>query len=194
LILIPTGAGEARSLELGDVRVGGLGNVHSPIAGTFFPDSKKILVTGFEAGRGRGLYVVDLEGGKPRRIGPEGAYFTDGAHGVSPDGKLIAAFGPDDTSHLFPVEGSEANGLPIPGAEPNQEAIRWCAEGSCVFVIGEDWKVYRLDIRTGRRELWKAFSTADRAQSYALPTPDGKSYVYGYYFYRSDLFLIDGVK
>jgi hypothetical protein len=61
-------------------------------------------------------------------------------------------------------------------------------------VGGEANKVYRLDIRTGRRELWKAFATTDRAQSYTLPTPDGRWYVYGQHLYQSDLFLVDGVK
>ncbi|HEY3204582.1 MAG TPA: protein kinase, partial [Thermoanaerobaculia bacterium] len=196
LVLLPTGAGETRPLELAGVHVGGLGNVHFPIAGTFFPDGKRILVTGFEPGRGRRLYVVDLEGGKPRPIGPEGAYFTDAGHGISPDGKLVAALGPDGKLHLYPAEPE--TGLVSPSA-PNtelggEEALRWCADGKCVFVGGEANKVYRLDIRTGRRELWKAFATADRAQSYTLPTPDGRWYVYGQQLYHSDLFLVDGVK
>ena len=54
--------------------------------------------------------------------------------------------------------------------------------------------VFRLDIRTGRRELWKNFENVDPSPNYVLPTPDGKWYVYNYYRYRSNLFLVDGVK
>ena len=158
------------------------------------PPQPTLLVTGFEPEKGRRIYAVDLEGGKPRPIGPEGAFFTDGAHGVSPDGKWIAAFGPDGKAQLFSAESGSNTTLPIPGAEDGQEAIRWCDDGRCVFVIGEAWKVYRLDVRTGRRDLWKAFSSGDSAQSHAFPTPDGRWYVVGRYEYRSELFLVDGVK
>ena len=196
LALLPTGPGEPRSLDLSSVHPGGLGNVHFPVAGTFFPDGKRVLVTGFEEGRGKRLYVVDLVGGQPRPIGPEGAFFTDGAHGVSPDGAFVAAFGPDQTAHLFSVDGG-ADGAkpPIPGAAPGEEVIRWCADGRCVFVFGKGGNIYRLAIRTGRRDLWKRFSTTDEGgPGYVLPTPDGKWYAYGYSRYSSNLFLIDGVK
>jgi outer membrane protein assembly factor BamB len=89
--------------------------------------------------------------------------------------------------------GAEAPALPIAGAANGEEAIRWCADGRCVFVGGEGG-IYRLDIRTGRRELWKSFSNVDPSPNYVLPTSDGKWYVYNYYRYRSNLFLVDGVK
>jgi serine/threonine protein kinase/Tol biopolymer transport system component len=195
LALIPTGPGEPRTLDLSSVHPLGTGNVMAPSAGTFFPDGKRVLVTGFEEGRGKRLYVVDLAGGKPRPIGPEGAFFTDGAHGVSPDGKYVAVFGPDETAHLFPVVGgADATAPPIPGAAKGEEVIRWCADGRSVFVIGENWNIHRLDIRTRRRELWKSFSNVNPSPNYVHPTPDGKWYVYGNYRTRSNLFLVDGVK
>jgi hypothetical protein len=138
------------------------------------------------------LYVVDLANGKPRPIGPEGAFFTDAAHDISPDGKYVAAFGPDRTAHLYSVDAGATGDAPvIPGAEKGQEVIRWCAGGGCVFVLGNH-RVDRLDIRTGRRELWKSFENVD--PGYVLPTPDGKWYVYHFLRGRSDLFLVDGVR
>jgi serine/threonine protein kinase/Tol biopolymer transport system component len=201
LRLLPTGAGEPRFLDLSDVRTGGSGNAGFPTSGTFFPDSKRVLVTGFEGTGGKRLFVVDLDGGKPRPIGPEGAFFTDGAHGVSPDGRSIAAFGPDHITRLFPADGGpEARGTPIPGAAEGEEAIQWCADGRCVFVGGNGPSgdgIYRLDIQTGRRVLWKSeksFKNAGPNFNYSLPTPDGRWYVYGFYRIRSNLFLVDGVK
>jgi hypothetical protein len=194
LALLPTGPGEPRSLDLSGVHPVGPGNVLSQVAGTFFPDGRRALVAGFEEGGGKRLYVLDLAGGRPRPIGPEGAFFTDGAHGVSPDGKYIAAFGPDETAHLIPVDAGPDAAVPIPGAARGEEAIRWCPDGRCVFVIGEGWNIYRLDVRTGHRELWKSFKNVDPSPNYVLPTPDGRWYVYNYYRYRSNLFLVDGVK
>jgi dipeptidyl aminopeptidase/acylaminoacyl peptidase len=195
LALLPTGAGEPRTLDLSGVHPGGSGSAHFPVAGTFFPDGKRILVTGFEEGHGRRLYAVDLAGGKPRTIGPEGAFFTDAAHDISPDGKYVAAFGPDRTAHLYSVDaGATVDGPVIPGAEKGREVIRWCAGGGCVFV-GGNVGIDRLDIRTGRRELWKSFENVNPGLSYVLPTPDGKWYVYGFFrSARSNLFLVDGVR
>ena len=171
----------SRSLRRSSRRLGE--RPFSQVSGTFFPDSKRVLVTGFEEGHGKRLYVVDLAGGKPRPIGPEGAFFTDGAHGVSPDGRYVAAFGPDEIAHLFPVDGgADAAARPIPGAAKGEEVIQWCADGRCVFVGRRGAGIYRLDIRTGRRELWKSCEDLQAGPSlgYVLPTPDGKWYVYGY--------------
>jgi hypothetical protein len=194
LALLPTGAGDSRRLDLSNIHPGGLGNAHFPLAGTFFPDGKRILVTGFEEGRGKGVYVVDLAGGKPRAIGPEGAFFTDAAHGVSPDGRYVAAFGPDRTAHLYALDAGATSAAPvIPGAEKGQEVVRWCADGTCVF-LGGPKGIDRLDVRTGRREPWRSFEYVNPSPSYVLPTPDGKWYVYNFYRYRSNLFLVEGVK
>ncbi len=195
LALLPTGPGEPRTLDLSGVHPGGSGSAHFPVAATFFPDGKRILVTGFEEGHGRRLYVVDLAGGKPRPIGPEGAHITDATHGISPDGKYVAAWGPDRMSRLFLVDGGvDSAALPIPGAANGEQVIQWCADGRCVF-IDSDAGMYRLDIRTGRRELWQySESFKNTSPNYLLPTPDGKWYVYGSFRSRSNLFLVDGVR
>jgi serine/threonine protein kinase len=187
LFLLPTGPGEGRELDLSGVQAGGSGRVHTPVSATFFPDGQRILVTGFETGRARRLYVVDLAGGKPRPIGPEGAYFTEAVHGVSPDGKTVAALGPDGVPHLFPVEGSAGGTmLTIPGVDGG-EVLRWCSDGKCVFLATDD-VVDRVDVRTGRRERWRKY------EGNSVVTSDGKWYVRSFYRYRSNLFLVDGVK
>jgi hypothetical protein len=47
--------------------------------------------------------------------------------------------------------------------------------------------------------LWKEFAPRDRTGAVAgigdvKVTPDGRSYVYSYYQFLSDLFLVDGLK
>src|SRR5262249_17079159 len=63
LHVIPMGAGEPRSIDLGDFEFGW---------GNWFPDGQRILVSGNERGHGSRLFVVDVAGGAPRAISPEG--------------------------------------------------------------------------------------------------------------------------
>jgi hypothetical protein len=58
-------------------------------------------------------------------------------------------------------------------------------------------KVYRLEITTGRKEMWRTLMPGDAAgvaNLSPLPTPDGSAYIYSYVRTLSDLFLVEGVK
>jgi Tol biopolymer transport system component len=81
LRLMPTGPGEPKRLEAG--------SIENYLGASFFPDGKRILLCGKEPGGSAGLYVQELSGGKPRRIG-EGVTPL-GSHPISPDGKTIVA-------------------------------------------------------------------------------------------------------
>lgn len=58
-------------------------------------------------------------------------------------------------------------------------------------------KVYRLEMATGRRELWKQLMPSDPAGvgliDPILMTSDGKTFVYGYHRALSDLYLVEGL-
>ena len=59
-------------------------------------------------------------------------------------------------------------------------------------------RVYRLDLATGRRELWREWVPYNPAGVYFIRPPhfssDGKSYAYSYRRTLSELFLADGLK
>ena len=68
-----------------------------------------------------------------------------------------------------------------------------------VYRFGElPAKVFRLEIKTGQKMLWKQLMPMDPAGvniiSPILVTPDGKSYVYGHRRLLSDLYLVEGLK
>jgi len=68
-----------------------------------------------------------------------------------------------------------------------------------VFRRGElPAKVFRVDIASGRRVLWKELMPSDSAGVVGLSTvvipPDGRSYAYSYVRVLSDLYVVDGVK
>ncbi len=59
-------------------------------------------------------------------------------------------------------------------------------------------KIWRYELATGRKELFKEISPADPAGvasiEQILLTPDGRSYVYAYTNNLSDLYIVDGLK
>ncbi|MBI3664905.1 MAG: PD40 domain-containing protein [Acidobacteria bacterium] len=187
LVLFPTGPGEPKPLERQGM------NYHGAC---WLPDGKRIAFAGNEPGRVVRIYVQDLAGGKPRPITPEGA--TVALILVSPDGRSVIGRAADRKYYLYPVEGGEPRA--IAGLAPEDRPTQWSADGRSLYVHrrGElPARLYRLDLSTGRKELWKQFMPADAAgveDVTPIPTSDGKAYMYGYMRVLSELYLVEGVK
>ncbi len=196
LVLLPTGAGESKTLRNETIQ--------EYSWASWFPDGERILFAGSQTGHGSRLYVQDLAGGKPVAITPEGAgiqagLFRGGSVSISADGRLVAALGPEQKVALYQVEG----GAPrqIPGAAAGEFPIRWTADGRALYLSRPQErpaKIYRLDISSGRKELWKEILPSDPAGLYDIPrillTADGKSYAYSYARLLSELYLVEGLK
>jgi len=189
LVLLPTATGEPRPLALDGYAVGG---------GAFVPpDGKRIFFVASEPGKGRRAYVVDLAGGKPRAFTPAG--LTGGAAN-SPDGKRIAVTDAEHRPVIYPVDGGEPK--PIPGLEPFDVPIQWSSDGDTLYVTrdGEIPKpIYRYNMATGKKTLWKELAPADRAGLIRIEnvyvTPDGAHYAYSLNrVTNSDLFVVTGWK
>jgi Tol biopolymer transport system component len=194
LVLLPTGAGQPRSLTA----VSGL---HYQQEGVFLPDGKRVVFAATEADHGRRLYVQSVEGATPRAFTADGAIGT--AHGlaqsVSPDGKFVAALDSTDHARLFALDGSESR--PVPGAEVHEEPLRWSADGRMLFVWKHEeavFKVSRIVIASGKRELWKELHPDPAGMlpvnSSMVLTPDGKTYFYDSQRRLSELYLVDGLR
>ena len=190
LVLLPTGAGETRPLPKDSIN-------HDASPASFFPDGGRVVYTGNEPGRARRAWVQDLHGGKPRPVTPEGVVGT----ALSPDGRFVAARGLDQKVALYPIEPGPTR--PISGVDPDDRILRWTADGKSLFVRNQTGRsltsrVYRVDIATGRRELWKEFTPRDttgiqRVAANAA-TADGRILIYTYGHTLSDLYVIDGLK
>ncbi len=191
LVLLPTGAGESRPLPSGSVvRHHGV---------YFFPDSRRILFWGNEADRPVRLFAQDIPDGTPKPVTAEG---TETGGVISPDGRLVVAY----PSHagaiaaLYPVEGGDSQ--PIPGISPNDGVVAWAGDGHELYVRESGTKmplrVYRLDLRTGRRELWREIAPPDSSGVLAVRalfiTPDGRGYAYDYLRTLSDLYVVSGLR
>jgi DNA-binding winged helix-turn-helix (wHTH) protein/Tol biopolymer transport system component len=188
LFLLPTGAGQTIRLERGDVQ-------SFTGQATWFPDGKRVLFATRGPNRTTRLYSQDVEGGPPRPVAAEGIGFGP----ISPDGKLIAGRSPDRRIALYPVNGGEP--LPVEGVEAGEQPIHFSPDGRYLFITRFrelPGKIYRLEIKTGRRELWKELAPPDPDWFGAIATghmtPDGRSYVYSYNNVISTLYLVDGLK
>ena len=186
-VLLPTGVGQQRALPAVNI---------VPNGGQFFPDSKRLLLDGREPGHASRVYVMNLDGGQPRAISPEG--FSLRAHSLSPDGQRIAAITSDGIA-LVSVDGNEPQLLR--GSQPGDLPVRWAKDGQVLFVgrRGETaCPVSRLDVRTGSRTPWKTFSSSDLAGVVGTACPliaaDEEHYVFGYSRNLSDLFLVEHLK
>jgi Tol biopolymer transport system component len=190
LVLLPAKAGESRVLEIP--------NIGEYFSAGWFPDGKRILFTGAEPGHARRAYVWDLTGGQPTAVDQAGAGVSQGR--VSPDGRMVAAAGPDRRAWLYPLAGG--SGRPVEGSSSGDVPIRWTGDGQALYVARWDETppaIYRLELSRGRRTRWKQLVPPDPAGVYYfgtsfLVTPDGRSYSYSFYRLLSELYLADGMK
>jgi serine/threonine protein kinase/dipeptidyl aminopeptidase/acylaminoacyl peptidase len=188
-VLLPTGAGEPRPLQVEALEVGQ--------AATWLPDGR-LLFAANEPNRGVRLFVHAIDRGKPRPITPEGIVTAFPGFAVSPDGKLVAAIGPDRRGVLFPVDGGASR--PVAGIEDGEFPLRFSADGRSLYVWKRDLpvRVHRIDLETGKRELWKELMPVDPGGveriSNVVLTPDAKFYAYTYSRLLSDLFVVEGLK
>jgi hypothetical protein len=184
LTVLPTGAGEARTLETRGLDV---------YLAQWFSDGRRILLGAHASGHEGRLYVLDPSGGPPRPITAE----MTGVGVVSPDGKWVATIG-HDGHFLYPVDGGERR--PLPGPGPDDWPVKWSSDGTAVYLRREGelpMPVLRVDVASGRTEVWKRLMPADGAGVVWLDpllTADGRGYVYTYHRLLTDLYLVDGLK
>jgi serine/threonine protein kinase/Tol biopolymer transport system component len=197
LTLIPTGPGEPTVLSLP-----GLDDVFAQFP-RWFPDSKHLIVSARRGKEGRRCFLVDFEGGAPRPVTPEESKVAWGFDGwPSPDGKWVTAGEEDDTLVLFPIGSGEPRR--VRGLAPNDKFIQWSEDGRWLYIrtLSHEWpmRVYRFDLETGRRELWKEIMPRDSAgieepNGGAIRiTPDGKSYAFSVANSLSELYVVDRVR
>jgi hypothetical protein len=101
--------------------------------------------------------------------------------------------------NLFPIAGG--NPKPIANLEPGEAVIRWSGDGRYLFVRKlvepSALRVSRIDVATGRKELWKELTTPDPVGVQIGPvvlTPDGGSYAYSYQRDIVTLYLAEGLR
>ncbi len=184
LFLIPLGPGETKQIT------------HDSIDRSyarFLPDGKNVVFSGTELGHKSRIYVQAIDSDTARPISPEGV------SGFVPtaDGKFV--FGFSDSVALYPVDGQGAP-RPVPGIHPNEAIFSVSPDGRSALVgvlDSHSAEVMRVDLTSGRRELFKKIGPPDPAGVVLVDaafTPDGKYYAYSYFNALSQLYLVEGLR
>src|SRR5262249_44915165 len=176
LAVVPTRSGEARDLKLDGAFDRGA---------VWLPDSRRVIVAGAQPKKEYQLFVVDTLDETVKPISPEkiwGEAYRPFA--VSTDGRYAAGMTEKQTIALYSIDGS-APPVNVAGVEPGEVPIQWSADAASLFVYHPTAlpaQVYRVNLATGARELWKQFTPTDPAGVYKITpiciTPDGSAYAY----------------
>jgi len=186
---IPTGPGDTRTINTGDVQVR---------SAFFFPDARHILEIGFSPGNhGSKLWVQDDENSPPRPISPEGVTIRHRGC-ISPDGKRVAALDFQGRAVIYDVAGGPPSF--VAGTVEGDEPVRWTVDAKSLLVGRAEIpnRVFMINLADGKRTLFKAFSTIDPTGLVDNAPPvfsrDLKAYIYPYTRITSDLYVVDGLK
>ncbi len=163
----------------------------------FYPDGGRLLVLANAPAKGLRLYTQDLDSGRVATIGPE-MMIRNAA--ISHDGIWVAVLSPGSRLLLYPTAGGDPR--EIPTTEP-LAPIRWSSDSRSLLV--QRYRSYtdipahvlRIDVRTGMRTPWKAFSPANPSGVDSITgiviSADEKSYSYSYRRVLSTLYLATGL-
>jgi WD40 repeat protein len=189
IVLLPTGAGWARELPNGEVKLEWIF--------AWFPDGKRVLAMGRKGSGNLGTFAQGLEDGVPEKI-------LEGHTGwlVSPDGRSLLAQAQGKGPFLLcPLDGTACR--PLFSLDPEVDSPeRFSPDGRALIVssypTGMTIVFTRIDLATGRRAPITTLTPAERtgvfAFSYTSITPDGRYYVYSLGRSLSDLYLAKGLR
>ncbi|MBK9065215.1 MAG: protein kinase [Acidobacteria bacterium] len=190
IVLLPTGAGDSRTLPMG-----GLAIIR---AIGFHPDHRRLIVSGSNLGEAERIWSREMEGGAPPRpISPPGLYALSSAF-LSPDGRWAAAVDGDDALWLVPVDGGEPKRMP--GVEDGEMFAGWAGDGKAIHVFRYSGKliIHRVEFPTGVRRQWKEAFLPDtisaQEPSRVVVARDADAWAAGYESLLGELYVVAGLK
>ena len=194
LVLLPTGAGQEKTLSLGSLVIHRFADVAA-----FHPDGKSILFSAKEPGHKRRVYRQSIDGGAPRAVSAEGVRL----HLISHDGATVLAQVEESGEFGF-ISTDGPDSRPLRGVthlNGKYDPLHWSADGRSMLIGVADTspqRVDRLDLATGEVRPWRSFSAGGRLGSGGVEAivvtaaEDGCVALYHRVF--SQLLVVDGLK
>ncbi|MGP0017702.1 MAG: protein kinase domain-containing protein [Candidatus Sulfotelmatobacter sp.] len=186
--LLPIGPGQPRPVDMT-----GLEHIHNGWAR--FLDGQRLIVNANEAGHDANrCYVLDIAGGKPTAVTPEGIVCGPS----SPDGRFVVGVGPNSSVSIYTVAGGPSR--PLPALDSGFLPVQWSSDGSFLYGYhpGElPSKIYQFAITTGKQTVVQELRPGAPA-GVVIVAPivvsrDGTHFVYSYNQALSVLYLISGL-
>src|SRR5207253_2601137 len=152
-------------------------------------DGRSILFNETREGGGANssIYLRRADAPTPVKIG-EG--FGDALSVAGMSNEMIA---------IYPLDGG--NPIAVSGVQKGEIPVQWSADGSSLFVYRPTVlpaQVFRINLSTGARELWKQFTPTDPAGVYKIApicmTRDASAYAYDALRTMSDLYVVEGLR
>jgi serine/threonine protein kinase len=186
--LLPVGPGQPRTIA-----APGLEKIHNGTA-HFLADGKRITVNANEPGHGVRCYLLDIDGGKPLPITPEGVagglVSSDGQFILTNDGVVVT---------VYPIAGGPPRR--IPGLGPGFIPVQWSADDSSFYGYRPGQvptKVYKVNFVSGEQivvqELQPGNTTGVVTINPVVVTRDASRFAYSYYQVYSVLYVISGLQ
>jgi hypothetical protein len=196
LVLLPTGPGEPRPVDLHGLRV--TATQSDWIEGS--DDLGTLVLLASVGDQPRRLFRLALGGDAgPLAITPADFPLAPNGHRVSLDGRRVLARPARGAAVEFGVDGDGPR--PVPGLLPTDLPLRFDRDGRHVYVqSGQTMpsSIYRVDTVNGDREQWLALSPRDAAGVFTVDrvrmSADGTSYIYSIRRVVSSLQLIAGLE
>ena len=189
LTLLPIGPGQPRPVD-----VSGLEHIHNGGA-RFLADGQRLIANASESGHQTRCYVLDLAGGKPKAVTPEGVWCGPS----SPDSRFVVGVTSSAAVGIFPVEGGPVR--PLRGMPEHFHPVQWSTDGAFFYGYrtGElPSKIYKVELATGRQtelqQLRPGEPTGVVIVAPVVVSRDGTRFVYSYNQILSVLYLISGLR
>jgi len=190
LRLVPTGPGSIRDLiTQGWAAIEAL---------AWMPDGGHLLLLGRKGDDASRAYLMPVDGGAARPIGPPGLRPFPIQKCLSPDGAWAYLLDAEGHPALLNLEAGSL--APIKGLAAEEEILAWHAEGSGLLVHHHSWNpaesadVTLLDPRTGERRPWIELKPPAELSGPLLSNlvvgPGGRSFAYGMYSRESTLMRV----
>jgi Tol biopolymer transport system component len=188
LVILPIGAGQPTLVPTGEVTV---------TAARWLPDGKRVLVIGTEPSARTRAYVLDLSGGPPRPVTPQGIAIISELIALSRDGTRLAAQSPESAFMIYSISGEAA--VPVSGLQRGEFPIGW-TPGDQALVVRDQQARRRLmavDPKTGQRTLFRESAQADPSvigPGNPVWTRDGRTFAAMFTRLTMSVYLVEGLK
>jgi eukaryotic-like serine/threonine-protein kinase len=185
--IVPIGAGQPTTLHW---------DGFVPNWGDWFPDGQHILLLGSTSTDSTiRTYMTDRSGATPKLISKYNVAWPL----ASPDGHSIIVK-KDGKEQILTI--GEAEPREIPGSTPADSIIAWSDDPKVVYVQtvkGMTRTIEKLNVETGKRELWQVWNPKDPSgvQAQSVPTaitPDGSKMMFSQRRQLCTLYSSDNLK